>query len=106
MPVSNCGLKIKKSMRQGFGKLCGHVAAGLGQATFDSAAILKGIGHLLEVHGWTRLQLPESKPTSPRAVHLIHELIAVKVEDDAPAERRQSIEDFVEAIGKSDPKVV
>lgn len=39
-------------------------------------------------------------------VHLIHELVAAKVEDDAPAERRQSIEDFVEAIRKSDAKVV
>jgi hypothetical protein len=31
-------------------------------------------------------------------VHLIHELIAAKLEDDAPAGARQSVEDFVESI--------
>ncbi|RAK78539.1 putative cell morphogenesis protein (PAG1) [Aspergillus fijiensis CBS 313.89] len=39
-------------------------------------------------------------------VHLIHELVAAKTEDDAPAGTRESIEDFVEMIRKSDPKVV
>ncbi|CAI7658903.1 unnamed protein product [Penicillium discolor] len=39
-------------------------------------------------------------------VHLIHELIAAKLEDDAPVGARQSVEDFVESIRKSDPAVV
>lgn len=55
---------------------------------------------------WDHYTLTVQEQAREMLVHLIHELIAAKIEDDAPAERRQSIEDFVEAIRKSDPKVV
>ncbi|GAT28704.1 cell morphogenesis protein [Aspergillus luchuensis] len=55
---------------------------------------------------WDHYTLTVQEQAREMLVHLIHELIAAKVEDDAPIETRQSIEDFVESIRKSDPKVV
>lgn len=55
---------------------------------------------------WDHYTLTVQEQAREMLVHLIHELIAAKIEDDAPAERRQSIEDFVEAIRNSDPRVV
>lgn len=39
-------------------------------------------------------------------VHLIHELVAAKMEDDSPPGARQLFEDFVESIRKSDAAVI
>lgn len=55
---------------------------------------------------WDHYTLTVQEQAREMLVHLIHELIAAKIEDDAPAERRQAIEDFVEAIRNSDPTVV
>ena len=55
---------------------------------------------------WDHYTLAVQEQAREMLVHLIHELVAAKIEDDAPAEARQSIEDFVEAIRSSDPKVV
>ncbi|THC99552.1 hypothetical protein EYZ11_000921 [Aspergillus tanneri] len=55
---------------------------------------------------WDHYTLTVQEQAREMLVHLIHELIAAKIEDDAPAGTRQSIEDFVESIRKSDPKVV
>ncbi|KAL3475497.1 cell morphogenesis N-terminal-domain-containing protein [Aspergillus californicus] len=55
---------------------------------------------------WDHYTLTVQEQAREMLVHLIHELIAAKIEDDEPAGNRQSIEDFVECIRKSDPKVV
>lgn len=55
---------------------------------------------------WDHYTLTVQEQAREMLVHLIHELIAAKIEDDEPAGRRQSIEDFVECIRRSDPKVV
>ncbi|KAL2827561.1 cell morphogenesis N-terminal-domain-containing protein [Aspergillus cavernicola] len=55
---------------------------------------------------WDHYTLTVQEQAREMLVHLIHELIAAKIEDDEPAGSRQSIEDFVECIRKSDPKVV
>ncbi|KAL4949796.1 cell morphogenesis N-terminal-domain-containing protein [Aspergillus filifer] len=55
---------------------------------------------------WDHYTLTVQEQAREMLVHLIHELIAAKIEDDEPAGSRQSIEDFVESIRRSDPKVV
>ncbi|KAJ9288667.1 hypothetical protein DTO021C3_3696 [Paecilomyces variotii] len=55
---------------------------------------------------WDHYTLTVQEQAREMLVHLIHELIASKIEDDAPADARQSIEDFVESIRKSDPAVI
>ena len=55
---------------------------------------------------WDHYTLTVQEQAREMLVHLIHELIAAKLEDDAPVGTRQSIEDFVESIRNSDPKVV
>ncbi|KAL4806756.1 cell morphogenesis N-terminal-domain-containing protein [Aspergillus unguis] len=55
---------------------------------------------------WDHYTLTVQEQAREMLVHLIHELIAAKIEDDEPAESRKSIEDFVECIRRSDPKVV
>ncbi|KAL4736224.1 cell morphogenesis N-terminal-domain-containing protein [Aspergillus similis] len=55
---------------------------------------------------WDHYTLTVQEQAREMLVHLIHELIAAKIEDDEPAGSRQSIEDFVECIRRSDPKVV
>ncbi|KKK25189.1 cell morphogenesis protein, partial [Aspergillus rambellii] len=55
---------------------------------------------------WDHYTLTVQEQAREMLVHLIHELIAAKIEDNEPAGSRQSIEDFVESIRKSDPKVV
>ncbi|EAW06774.1 putative cell morphogenesis protein (PAG1) [Aspergillus clavatus NRRL 1] len=55
---------------------------------------------------WDHYTLTVQEQAREMLVHLIHELIAAKIEDDAPAATRQSIEDFVESIRKSDSTVV
>ncbi|KAE8151767.1 cell morphogenesis N-terminal-domain-containing protein [Aspergillus avenaceus] len=55
---------------------------------------------------WDHYTLTVQEQAREMLVHLIHELIAAKIEDDASVVTRQSIEDFVESIRKSDSKVV
>ncbi|KAJ5268761.1 hypothetical protein N7505_004519 [Penicillium chrysogenum] len=55
---------------------------------------------------WDHYTVTVQEQAREMLVHLIHELIAAKLEDDAPAGARQSVEDFVESIRKSDPAVV
>lgn len=55
---------------------------------------------------WDHYTLTVQEQAREMLVHLIHELIAAKLEDDAPDGARQSVEDFVESIRKSDPTVV
>ncbi|KAJ5800463.1 uncharacterized protein N7518_002531 [Penicillium psychrosexuale] len=55
---------------------------------------------------WDHYTMTVQEQAREMLVHLIHELIAAKLEDDAPAGARQSVEDFVESIRKSDPAVV
>ncbi|KAL4946812.1 hypothetical protein BDV06DRAFT_181599 [Aspergillus oleicola] len=55
---------------------------------------------------WDHYTLTVQEQAREMLVHLIHELIAAKIEDNEPAGSRQSIEDFVESIRRSDPKVV
>lgn len=55
---------------------------------------------------WDHYTVTVQEQAREMLVHLIHELIAAKLEDDQPAGARQSIEDFVESIRKSDPAVV
>ncbi|KAI9374728.1 cell morphogenesis N-terminal-domain-containing protein [Aspergillus egyptiacus] len=55
---------------------------------------------------WDHYTLTVQEQAREMLVHLIHELIAAKIEDDEPVGSRQSIEDFVECIRRSDPKVV
>ncbi|KAH1714829.1 hypothetical protein KXX60_003788 [Aspergillus fumigatus] len=55
---------------------------------------------------WDHYMLTVQEQAREMLVHLIHELIAAKIDDDAPAATRQGIEDFVESIRESDPKVV
>jgi hypothetical protein len=55
---------------------------------------------------WDHYTLTVQEQAREMLVHLIHELIAAKLEDDASAGTRQSIEDFVESIRKSEQKVV
>lgn len=55
---------------------------------------------------WDHYTLTVQEQAREMLVHLIHELIAAKIEDNEPAGSRQSIEDFVECIRRSDPKVV
>ncbi|CAG8360353.1 unnamed protein product [Penicillium salamii] len=55
---------------------------------------------------WDHYTVTVQEQAREMLVHLIHELIAAKLADDAPAGARQSVEDFVESIRKSDPAVV
>ncbi|KAL4872860.1 hypothetical protein BDV12DRAFT_161639 [Aspergillus spectabilis] len=55
---------------------------------------------------WDHYTLTVQEQAREMLVHLIHELISAKIEDCEPAGNRQSIEDFVECIRKSNPKVV
>ncbi|KAG2421135.1 hypothetical protein HFD88_000751 [Aspergillus terreus] len=55
---------------------------------------------------WDHYTLTVQEQAREMLVHLIHELIAAKIEDNAPDGTRQAIEDFVESIRKSDAKVV
>ncbi|KAJ6164695.1 hypothetical protein N7470_003367 [Penicillium chermesinum] len=55
---------------------------------------------------WDHYTVTVQEQAREMLVHLIHELIAAKLEDDQPPGARQSIEDFVESIRKSDPAVV
>ncbi|KAL2869226.1 putative cell morphogenesis protein (PAG1) [Aspergillus lucknowensis] len=55
---------------------------------------------------WDHYTLTVQEQAREMLVHLIHELIASKIEDNAPARSRLSIEEFVECIRGSDPKVV
>ncbi|KAL4786303.1 cell morphogenesis N-terminal-domain-containing protein [Aspergillus varians] len=55
---------------------------------------------------WDHYTLTVQEQAREMLVHLIHELIAAKIEDGEPSGSRQSIEDFVEYIRRSDPKVV
>ncbi|KAL3454304.1 cell morphogenesis N-terminal-domain-containing protein [Aspergillus insuetus] len=55
---------------------------------------------------WDHYTLTVQEQAREMLVHLIHELIAAKIEDNEPAGSRQSIEEFVECIRRSDPKVV
>lgn len=55
---------------------------------------------------WDHYTVTVQEQAREMLVHLIHELIAAKLEDNQPPGARQSIEDFVESIRKSDPTVV
>lgn len=55
---------------------------------------------------WDHYTIIVQEQAREMLVHLIHELVAAKLEDDAPLGTRQAIEDFVESIRKSDSKVV
>ncbi|KAJ5712500.1 hypothetical protein N7493_008968 [Penicillium malachiteum] len=55
---------------------------------------------------WDHYTVTVQEQAREMLVHLIHELIAAKLEDGASVGARQSIEDFVELIRKSDPAVV
>ncbi|KAF9885888.1 Cell morphogenesis protein PAG1 [Aspergillus nanangensis] len=55
---------------------------------------------------WDHYTLAVQEQAREMLVHLIHELIAAKIEDETPEGTRQEIEDFVESIRKSDLKVV
>ncbi|KAN0083770.1 Cell morphogenesis N-terminal domain containing protein [Elaphomyces granulatus] len=55
---------------------------------------------------WDHYTLTVQEQAREMLVHLIHELIASKIEDDPTAGPRQAIEDFVESIRKSDPAVI
>ncbi|KAJ5256817.1 hypothetical protein N7478_012921 [Penicillium angulare] len=55
---------------------------------------------------WDHYTVTVQEQAREMLVHLIHELIAAKLEDDAPSDARQMIEDFVDSIRKSDPAVV
>lgn len=55
---------------------------------------------------WDHYTVTVQEQAREMLVHLIHELVAAKVEDDGPIETRQAVEDFVESIRKSDAKVV
>ncbi|KAJ5102364.1 hypothetical protein NUU61_004586 [Penicillium alfredii] len=55
---------------------------------------------------WDHYTMTVQESAREMLVHLIHELVAAKLEDDDPAGARQSVEDFVESIRKSDPAVV
>lgn len=55
---------------------------------------------------WDHYTVTVQEQAREMLVHLIHELVAAKLEDDAPDGARQSVEDFVESIRKSDPTVV
>jgi len=55
---------------------------------------------------WDHYTVTVQEQAREMLVHLLHELVAAKLEDDAPAGTRQAIEDFVESIRKSDPAVV
>lgn len=55
---------------------------------------------------WDHYILTVQEQAREMLVHLIHELIAAKLEDAASVGTRQAIEDFVESIRKSDAKVV
>lgn len=55
---------------------------------------------------WDHYTVTVQEQAREMLVHLIHELVAAKIEDDAPAGTREALEDFVESIRKSDSKVV
>lgn len=55
---------------------------------------------------WDHYTITVQEQAREMLVHLIHELVAAKIEDNAPVGTRQAIEDFVESIRKSDGKVV
>ncbi|KAJ5561563.1 hypothetical protein N7461_000324 [Penicillium sp. DV-2018c] len=54
---------------------------------------------------WVHYMVTVQEQAREMLVHLIHELIAAKLEDDAPAGARQSVEKFVESIRNNDPAV-
>ncbi|KAJ5423217.1 hypothetical protein N7491_008433, partial [Penicillium cf. griseofulvum] len=55
---------------------------------------------------WDHYTVTVQEQAREMLVHLIHELIAAKLEDDDLAGTRQSVEDFVESIRRSNPAVV
>ncbi|EEQ35053.1 TAO3p [Microsporum canis CBS 113480] len=55
---------------------------------------------------WDHYTLTVREQAREMLVHLIHELVASKLENDVEGARRQSIEDFVECIRQSDPTVI
>lgn len=55
---------------------------------------------------WDHYTLTVQEQAREMLVHLIHELVATKLEDDASDGARQSVEDFVESIRNSDPAIV
>ncbi|KAJ5371431.1 uncharacterized protein N7496_007523 [Penicillium cataractarum] len=55
---------------------------------------------------WDHYTVTVQEQAREMLVHLIHELVAAKLADDAPAEHRQAVEDFVESIRQSDSAVV
>lgn len=55
---------------------------------------------------WDHYTVTVQEQAREMLVHLIHELVAAKLEDDASDGARQSVEDFVESIRKSDPAIV
>ncbi|EFR01888.1 cell morphogenesis protein PAG1 [Nannizzia gypsea CBS 118893] len=55
---------------------------------------------------WDHYTLTVRDQAREMLVHLIHELVASKLENEVESAQRQSIEDFVECIRQSDPTVV
>jgi hypothetical protein len=55
---------------------------------------------------WDHYTLTVQEQAREMLVHLIHELVASKIQDDAAPDARQAIEDFVESIRKSDASVI
>ncbi|KAJ5488488.1 hypothetical protein N7539_003378 [Penicillium diatomitis] len=55
---------------------------------------------------WDHYTVTVQEQAREMLVHLIHELVAAKLADDAPAEMRQAVEDFVELIRQNDSTVV
>ncbi|EPS33037.1 hypothetical protein PDE_07998 [Penicillium oxalicum 114-2] len=55
---------------------------------------------------WDHYTVTVQEQAREMLVHLIHELVAAKLADDAPAEMHQAVEDFVELIRQSDSAVV
>lgn len=55
---------------------------------------------------WDHYTLAVQEQAREMLVHLIHEVVAAKIEDETPGGTRQSIEDFVESIRKNDATVI
>lgn len=55
---------------------------------------------------WDHYTFTVQEQAREMLVHLIHELVASKVQDDIVSETRHAIEDFVESIRKSDTSVI
>lgn len=55
---------------------------------------------------WDHYVLTVQEQAREMLVHVIHELVAARIEDGAPPGFRQAIEDFVESIRKNDSKYV